>query len=872
MNQPAYSKPKNSLPRPEKANCGGRAIAIAFSLVAAVFPFDGHAETRKIYVDHWKLWFNRVTNAYQVDVESAVDDKVQQFVSRLEEPYYVKSISAMECVAHDNLDGIGKHYVDKGPSACQKFVITGRRDQPSFEARNGEGSSASLFCPEGAQPIPIENRGYLDGVNHDLQCYFEEEITTPNTCAGPKAGNPIDVFSGRKEESIELLRDPIPIRLHYNSQAGWSPSFSETLTDRNSDKDWLSKWDCIPGTASGTTLSRCFRRLGFAERTGHTPWQLDMTYRGGDGSFAEFSASGKSPTIGSGAILDIRDGTPLKYVVRLDETEKIFDTYGRLVSIAQRDGSGQLFTYLNATGEKQHANSPTCRFTTSGSALPGQPSCVTDARTGRQINFVYSEEGLSRVIDPNGAAIEIAYNGPRAVVRSAPRRLNLVTSIKYPDGKQVFFSYNEEDHMNGGDFPHALTSKSNLAGNKFADFYYGPSGRAVLSQHVNGIGRVEIPEPCYGCDDYTITQPDGSASKVYKTYFYYSLGEGHRGASPMATQNLQPAGAGCAAAADHISYTPSGLISELIDLNGNKTCYSVDELTEREAFRIEGMGRYDSCYTAINGALPANTRRISTKWHPRWKLPVQVAAPNRISTYVYNGQPDPLNGNAIANCVATGGTLPDGAPIAALCRQVDQATTDLTGAQAFAAVPQSGTSTRARSWTYDSSGRVLTATDPRGNVVLRNEYYLVDSSDFRAGDLKSTKNSLGQTTTYSKYTADGKVLEQIDPNGLLTSFVYDSNQRVVSSAVNGKSTTYQYSPEGLLQRTTQPDGSYQTFEYDAGHRLIAMADSEGNRIVYTLDASGRRIREDFNDPAGSLRATAARTFDALGRLQQLTSQ
>jgi YD repeat-containing protein len=46
-----------------------------------------------------------------------------------------------------------------------------------------------------------------------------------------------------------------------------------------------------------------------------------------------------------------------------------------------------------------------------------------------------------------------------------------------------------------------------------------------------------------------------------------------------------------------------------------------------------------------------------------------------------------------------------------------------------------------------------------------------------------------------------------------------------------------------LIRLTRPDGSFFTSTYDAARRLVGIADSLGNRTVYTLDAVSNRIKE-----------------------------
>ena len=61
-----------------------------------------------------------------------------------------------------------------------------------------------------------------------------------------------------------------------------------------------------------------------------------------------------------------------------------------------------------------------------------------------------------------------------------------------------------------------------------------------------------------------------------------------------------------------------------------------------------------------------------------------------------------------------------------------------------------------------------------------------------------------------------------------------------------------------------------TFTYDTAHRLKEVADSAGNKVVYTLDAMGHVIKEEYQDSSGGLAKSVSRTFDALGRLNVVT--
>ena len=344
---------------------------------------------------------------------------------------------------------------------------------------------------------------------------------------------------------------------------------------------------------------------------------------------------------------------------------------------------------------------------------------------------------------------------------------------------------------------------------------------------------------------------------------------------PRLTGQSQPAGSGCGASSSAVRYDLNGNVASADDFNGSRVCSVYDSSRNMEAVRVEGVKGGDAgtncdLVTPSNATIPSGSRKTSTEWHPDWKLPTRAAKPGQITTSVYNGQPDPLNGGALATCAPASAVLPDGKPIAVLCKQIEQSTTDTDGHLGFSASLQTNVPSRVQQWTYDQFGQVLTEQDAMNNLT-RSEYY-PDTSFTGAdpiavghtmGDLMRVTNAAGKVTTYDSYDKNGSVLQSTDANGLVTGYVYDARQRLTSTSVGDQTTRYDYDAAGQLTRVTAPDGSWIGYEYDAAHRKTATKDSFGNRIELQLDNAGNVQAQNVSDPQGSLARNATHSRDAL---------
>jgi YD repeat-containing protein len=289
---------------------------------------------------------------------------------------------------------------------------------------------------------------------------------------------------------------------------------------------------------------------------------------------------------------------------------------------------------------------------------------------------------------------------------------------------------------------------------------------------------------------------------------------------------------------------------------GAQTSYTWDTNRSLQASKTIGLGTSQAVTT-------------TNQWHPTLDIKTAVAEPGLFTTYVYNGQPDPFNSNTAASCAPPTALLPDGSPIAVLCKKVEQATTDANGSSGFSAALQSTVPNRTWTWSYNANGQILTATDPMSRTSTYS-YYTDTTSTHALGDLQSASNPAGHTTQYPQYDGAGRLLQSIDPNGVATTYVYDNRQRLTSVNAGGQVTNFTYTLTGQINRVTRPDTSYVEYAYDAAQRLTGIADSLGNSISYTLDNAGNRTAEQVKDQSGVLKRQVSRVYDQLGRQQQVT--
>ena len=177
---------------------------------------------------------------------------------------------------------------------------------------------------------------------------------------------------------------------------------------------------------------------------------------------------------------------------------------------------------------------------------------------------------------------------------------------------------------------------------------------------------------------------------------------------------------------------------------------------------------------------------------------------------------------------------------------------DRKGARTKIVDPDAGST----EFTYDALGRVVTKTDPRGQVTWT----------YDAFGRPLTKNEYGGTTIYTYGTQDVECLRLMSENsgGYISSYTYDRLGRVTSEKREmreGEELTcsMSYNSQGLPGSKTYPNGISLSYAYDQfGYRTNV---HKGNQCVWRLDYFDGRKRREYLC-SDSIRNTAI--FDRYG--------
>ena len=521
---------------------------------------------------------------------------------------------------------------------------------------------------------------------------------------------------------------------------------------------------------------------------------------------------------------------------------------GRGDPLTVTDGNGAVtrFTY-DSNSNKLSETDPLGRTTSYTYDALGRVLSVTDPRGGVTR---HSYDAFGRLLTATNALDEVTRyeydaNGNRtATVDALNRRTvytydaaNRLTQATFPDSTSTSYTY---------DFRDQKLSETDQAG-RTTRFEYDPAGRLVKTIYADNaevvtsydaIGRVIATtdergqttryeyDPACGCQDRVtkITDALGRVTRYEfdavgrtvafldannrETRFSYdarhrmtkvsypdgtSVRQSYDGASRVLTRTDQ------AGRVTTYGYDVAGGLLTVTDALGQTTRYGYDAAGNLTS-QTDALGRttsfeYDALSRKTKRVLPVGQSE-SYAFDAVGNLSTRTSFSGKRTTYAY----DALN-------------------------RLLSKTPDPTLAEPVV------------SFTYTKTGRRATMTDASG----------VTTYGYDARNRLTSKQTPQGTLTYTYDAANNlRTLRSSNANGVSVDYDYDALNRLQTVVDNQLGTTsYTYDPVGNLQTDMRPNGVRSTYNYNSTNRLtdltIGKTTTTLNSYDYTLDPTGRRL-------------------------------
>jgi RHS repeat-associated protein len=481
----------------------------------------------------------------------------------------------------------------------------------------------------------------------------------------------------------------------------------------------------------------------------------------------------------------------------------------------------------------------------------GRLTSLTDRVGNQQTIARDTSHRITSVTDTLGRSLKYTYDGNNRVlaIHSTPAAIS------------VTFTYDSGTGCYAGD----LCSAKESDGAKWVYQYYNPAsyaGNHLLLSVTDPLGHIEESNT-YATENVNYT----TVSHYYATQQTYNAGK------------------------NTLSYAYSPGDTEVTDANGNTSSYYWD-LNSLLVTRVSGPlcncnGTYlsysyddfNKLQTVQDGGTPTLTLGYSGD--------IVATSPDGTSSYIEQSYPKPTSYTQSGFAVLTGpstktttvGYFPLGDPRQDLPQTVSEPSVDVAGQTVTttygysvqglltsltrAGYVNGAAVSRSVSATFDSRGRVLTATGPRTDVEQVSKYAYFSDTDAdlsRRGQLQTFTDALKHTTTfgngaspYNTYSPYGIPASSTDPNAVLTDFTFDARGRLLSQTVKGVTndpadlrTTVAYDTAGKPTLFGKPLGNALSAAYDANDNLTSLTrlDASGlqrEQAVYGYDPGSRPI-------------------------------
>ncbi|MBU0910516.1 MAG: DUF2778 domain-containing protein [Proteobacteria bacterium] len=428
---------------------------------------------------------------------------------------------------------------------------------------------------------------------------------------------------------------------------------------------------------------------------------------------------------------------------------------------------------------------------------------ANDTASGRTLFFHYTPGGLLEYI--SGPITDAVTDG--IWVSYGYDAYNNLTSVTYTDGSGFAYEYTDPNDS------HNLTAKKDKLGHVLATWNYDNQDRAYQNT------TLDDRDVTINYDNYE-TQGTIEVTNAYgvtKTYGITKL----EGLYPKVTTITGPGGCQTCAGDQPIRYEYDEDLNIIEEEYANGTINKYLNYDER-----------GNPGAVILASGTTEERTITYTYHSTLNQPLTRSEASVLSTgnnkvTIWDFDND---GNAVAN----------EAPTRLVYRQLEQGfTTDSQGA----VVPNEYIIT----YQYNAHGQVLSINGPLpGTQDLTSFAY-----DPTTGDLTSMTLPTVGATSLQNYDGAGNPGQITDYNSQITTLTYDGRNRLLSSTINGITSSRSFNTAGELATVTEPGNRTLTYDYYLTGLLKSITDMAGDYLSYGYDAQGNRIKDDAYDNTGA---------------------
>ncbi|MCX5882436.1 MAG: DUF6531 domain-containing protein, partial [Deltaproteobacteria bacterium] len=386
-------------------------------------------------------------------------------------------------------------------------------------------------------------------------------------------------------------------------------------------------------------------------------------------------------------------------------------------------------------------------------------------RNNNSITLSYNGNNLTTISDGFGRSLTLQYNADSLLATlSSPIgtftygydiNKNLISAAK-PDGGSIQYLYEDTHDI------HNLTGVIDENNVRIQTIGYDSSDRVISSSLANGSEAITI-----------------SYQSNYQRIIINSLGvattyllEVSNGVAKVRLIT-GPGCSTCGSTSDtKYVYDTKLQITESTDAGGVKTTYTYD-----------ASGNTTSITKAAGTSLASTTTKT------------YVAVTNQVATITKPSVANPGHNTVTTMTYDANGNL------------ISRQQSGYSGTTAISSTTR---------YTYNTYGQITSMDGPRTDAgdVVSFSYYPNDSGQGNnRGNLQTVTDALGNAATYSNYNAFGQAETVTDPNGIITSRVYNESGLLVSATTAGLTTSYTYNSAGQMQTITLPGNRVISYSY-----------------------------------------------------------